>query len=144
MAKRIAFLMWGLCLFGFGIVLTVKSNLGTAPWDVLHLGLTNYLPLTLGQVSQGCGALVIALSWLLGIKPGWGSLANMIFIGFYIDFFMWLPFLPSPTALPGKKPAPAARLRPVARAHLPDRCDGTRSSAYAVRFRPGYRPVPRR
>lgn len=92
MGKRIAFLMWGLCLFGFGIVLTVKSNLGTAPWDVLHLGLTNYLPLTLGQVSQGCGALVIALSWLLGIGRNWVKLANMIFIGFYIDFFMWLRF----------------------------------------------------
>ncbi len=102
MGKHIAFLMWGLCLFGFGIVLTVKSNLGTAPWDVLHLGLTNYLPLTLGQVSQGCGALVIALSWFLGVKPGWGSIANMIFIGFYIDFFMWLPFMPSPTSLPAQ------------------------------------------
>ncbi|MDF2874506.1 MAG: hypothetical protein K0R22_1189, partial [Sporomusa sp.] len=55
MIKRIIFLFWGLFLFALGIVLTVKSNLGTAPWDVLHLGLTNYLPVTMGEVSQMTG-----------------------------------------------------------------------------------------
>lgn len=88
MIKRILSLTWGLWLFGLGVVLTVKSELGTAPWDVLHLGLTNYLPLTMGQVSQMTGIIVIGLSWLLGIKPGWGSLANMYFIGLFIDIIM--------------------------------------------------------
>ena len=94
MIKRILSLLWGLFLFALGIVLTVQSNLGTAPWDVLHLGLTNYLPLTLGQVSQLTGILVIGVSWFLGVKPGWGSFANMYFIGLFIDFIMavgWIP-----------------------------------------------------
>lgn len=86
--KRILCLIWGLFLFALGIVLTVQSNLGTAPWDVLHLGLTYYLPLTLGQVSQMTGILVIGASWFLGVKPGWGSLANMYFIGLFIDIIM--------------------------------------------------------
>ena len=88
MIKRILRLFCGLWLFGLGIVLTVKSDLGTSPWDVLHLGLTNYLPLTMGQVSQMTGIIVISLSWFLGIKPGWGSLANMYFIGLFIDIIM--------------------------------------------------------
>ena len=88
MIKRILRLFFGLWLFGLGIVLTVKSDLGTAPWDVLHLGLTNYLPLTMGQVSQMTGIIVISFSWVLGIKPGWGSLANMYFIGLFIDIIM--------------------------------------------------------
>lgn len=94
MIKRVIFLFLGLLLFGFGIVLTIKSNLGTAPWDALHLGLIHYLPLTLGQVSQLTGILVIIISFLLGIKPGWGTLANMYFIGIFIDYFMnskWIP-----------------------------------------------------
>lgn len=88
MIKRIIFLLWGLFLFALGIVLTVQSNLGASPWDVLHLGLINYFPVTLGEVSQITGLIVILLSWLLGVKPGWGSIANMYFIGLYIDIIV--------------------------------------------------------
>lgn len=102
MGKRIAFLMWGLCLFRVRNCADCKKQSRHSPLGRTALGLTNYLPLTLGQVSQGCGALVIALSWFLGVKPGWGSIANMIFIGFYIDFFMWLQHMPSPTSLPAQ------------------------------------------
>lgn len=97
MVKKILFLFWGLFLFGFGIVLTIKSNLGTGPWDALHLGLINYIPLTLGQVSQLTGVLVIIASWFLGVKPGWGTLANMYFIGLFIDFFMTCSWLTVPS-----------------------------------------------
>jgi uncharacterized membrane protein YczE len=97
MIRRIVFLFWGLLLFGLGIVLTIKSNLGTAPWDALHLGLVHYIPLTLGQVSQLTGILVIIISFCLGIKPGWGTIANMYFIGIFIDFFMSSQWIPIPT-----------------------------------------------
>lgn len=97
MIKRVIFLFWGLFLFGLGIVMTIKSNLGTAPWDALHLGLINYIPFTLGQVSQITGILIILLSLCLGMKPGWGTVANMYFIGLFIDFFMGTNWIPVPT-----------------------------------------------
>ena len=97
MIKRVVFLLWGLLLFGFGIVMTIKSNLGTAPWDVLHLGIINYISLTIGQVSQLTGIAVIITSWFLGIKPGWGTIANMYFIGLFIDIFMDWNVIPIPT-----------------------------------------------
>lgn len=96
MFKRLVFLLWGLFLFGIGIVMTIKSNLGTAPWDALHLGLIHYLPLTLGQVSQLTGILVIVVSYFLGMKPGWGTLANMYFIGVFIDIIMDSKWIPDP------------------------------------------------
>lgn len=99
MIKRIIFLLWGLFLFGIGIVMTIKSNLGTAPWDALHLGLIHYLPLTLGQVSQLTGILVILISFCLGVKPGWGTIANMYFIGVFIDLIMANKWIPDPTHL---------------------------------------------
>lgn len=99
MLIRILSLLWGLLLFGLGIVLTVKSNLGTGPWDTFHLGLTNYLPLTMGEISQITGVAVILFGWALGIKPGWGTIANMYFIGFFIDFFMDSSWLPAPQNL---------------------------------------------
>ncbi|HMM22294.1 MAG TPA: membrane protein [Selenomonadales bacterium] len=88
MFKRIIFLFWGLFLYSLGIVMTIKGNLGTGPWDALHLGITNYLPLTMGQVSQLTGIVVILLGWTLGMKPGWGTIANMYFIGLFIDLLL--------------------------------------------------------
>lgn len=98
MVKRIFYLFWGLLLFGLGIVLTIKSNLGAAPWDAFHLGLILYFPLTLGQVSQLTGIFVILISYFLGIKPGWGTVANMYFIGIFIDYFMASPWIFVPTS----------------------------------------------
>ena len=96
MIRQIIFLLWGLLLFGLGIVMTIKSNLGAAPWDALHLGLIHYLPLSLGQVSQMTGILVIIASWFLGIKPGWGTIANMYFIGVFTDVFMACQWISTP------------------------------------------------
>ena len=96
MLKRVAYLFFGLLLFGLGIVMTIRSNLGTAPWDVLHLGLINYFPVTVGQVSQLTGVIVVGLGLALGIKPGWGTIANLYFIGVFIDLFMSSNFIPLP------------------------------------------------
>ncbi|MBP2666120.1 MAG: hypothetical protein H6Q76_1100 [Firmicutes bacterium] len=94
--QRVAYLFFGLLLFGLGIVMTIRSNLGTAPWDVLHLGLINYFPVTVGQVSQLTGVIVVGLGLALGIKPGWGTIANLYFIGVFIDLFMTSNFIPMP------------------------------------------------
>ena len=88
MIKQVFFCVFGVMLFGLGIVLQIQSGLGASPWDALHLGIIHYWPLSLGEISQLTGLLMIVLSWLLGIKPGWGTLVNMYFIGYFIDVFM--------------------------------------------------------
>ena len=98
MWQRVAALFCGLFLYGFGIVVTLRSGLGTSPWDALHLAITYYTPLTMGQVSQLAGILIILLSMLLGMRPGWGTLANMYFIGVFIDFFLGQSWLAVPEA----------------------------------------------
>lgn len=99
MLKRLFFLFSGLFLYGLGIVMTVKSNLGTGPWDAFHLGITNHLPLTMGQVSQLTGILIIFFSLLLGVKPGLGTIANMYFIGLFIDLIMQSNLIATPKSL---------------------------------------------
>jgi uncharacterized membrane protein YczE len=37
--KRITNLLFGLFLFALGVVITMKANLGFAPWDVFHQGI---------------------------------------------------------------------------------------------------------
>ena len=86
--RKLPSLFFGLFLFAAGIVANLYSNLGMNPWGVLNVGLANYLPLTLGQVSQLIGLLVIVLGWLLGIAPGLGTLANMYFVGYFMDLII--------------------------------------------------------
>ena len=37
----------GLVLYGVSLAMMVRGDVGLAPWDVLHSGLTQHLPITL-------------------------------------------------------------------------------------------------
>ncbi|NLM94244.1 MAG: membrane protein [Firmicutes bacterium] len=77
--------MGGLFLFSLGLFLTIQANLGVSPWDAFHLGVVNHSSLTIGRVSQLTGLSLIILCTLLKEKPGWGTLANMYFVGLFLD-----------------------------------------------------------
>lgn len=92
--KKIINLIVIFLFFATGIVLTVNAQLGVSPWDVFHIGLTNYTNLTLGQASQLTGLIIILISIFLGEFPGIGTFLNMYFIGFFVDLIIkynWIP-----------------------------------------------------
>lgn len=85
----------GLAVLSLGIVLMIQADMGVASWDVLHIGLTKTFGLTIGLWSQIVGVIVILLSYLIArVKPGMGTILNMLLCGLFIDFFMWLDFIP--------------------------------------------------
>jgi uncharacterized membrane protein YczE len=90
-------LYFGLFLFAMGSVTNLYSGLGMSPWGVFHVGLTGTSGLTLGQVSQLVGLAVLLLGWLLGFPPGWGTVSNMFFIGWFTDRIMEWNIVPTPT-----------------------------------------------
>lgn len=75
-------------LYSVGIVMTINADLGLAPWDVFHQGASKTLNITMGQADIWVGIVVIVLNYILGEKIGWGTLANIIFIGIFIDLLM--------------------------------------------------------
>lgn len=89
----------GLFLVSLAVVLMVQAELGPRPWEVLHLGLTNYVPLTLGQVMMVVGVLVVGLSWVLGVKPYIASVTNLIFTGVFVDYIFAWGWFPTPEAM---------------------------------------------
>lgn len=98
LARRLVQLYTGLVLYGFSMALMIKAALGLDPWDVLHQGLTQHIPLTFGQVTIVVGALVL-LAWIpLRQRPGLGTVSNVIVIGLAVDASLAL--LPAPEALP--------------------------------------------
>jgi len=100
--RRLPGLFVGLFFFALGIVMTLYADLGMAPWSVLQVGLTRYTPLTFGQVSQVVGLAVLVLGWLLGFPPGFGTVMNMYFVGYFMDQIMAWGLVPVPRSLPGQ------------------------------------------
>ncbi len=82
-----------------GIVANLYASLGTSPWGVFHVGLTIITPLTLGQITQIVGLVIVLSSWLLGFSPGFGTFANMITIGFFIDLVIDWKIIPTQTQI---------------------------------------------
>ncbi len=82
--------------------MTLYADLGMAPWGVLQVGMTRYTSLSFGQVSQVVGLAVLVLGWLLGFPPGFGTVMNMYFVGFFMDRIMAWGLVPTPGSLPGQ------------------------------------------
>ncbi|WP_242911099.1 membrane protein YczE [Actinomadura terrae] len=97
MVRRLVQLYAGLALYGLGIALQVRSDLGNAPWDVLHQGLSRRVGLSMGAWIVIAGALVM-LAWIpLRQRPGLGTVSNVVLVGVFADLSLWL--LPDPDAL---------------------------------------------
>ncbi|MDQ2649790.1 MAG: hypothetical protein M3Z03_09555 [Actinomycetota bacterium] len=90
MIERSLRLLGGLVLFGLGIAFMVRADLGLAPWDVLHQGVTGHVDLTIGQVTILTGAVVLLLWVPLKERPGVGTLANVLVIGLVEDLALEL------------------------------------------------------
>lgn len=85
---RTARLYLGLFFFALGTVLTLRAALGISPWDVLADGIRKHMPLTFGQAVIAIGALLIVVSFTFGVRPGFGTLSNMVFIGLFADVML--------------------------------------------------------
>jgi uncharacterized membrane protein YczE len=78
-------LVFGLFVFAFAIVLILESELGLSPWDVLNQGLSEHTPLSFGMANVAVGLTVLGIAWALGGKPGWGTVANAVLVGTFIQ-----------------------------------------------------------
>ena len=85
----------GFLLFGLAIYVMVQASLGLDPWDVLQMALTYHLPITLGESNIGVAFIIILVDVALKEPLGWGTVANMIFIGVWVDVLRpYVPLVP--------------------------------------------------
>ncbi len=87
----------GLAIFAVGIALIVRADLGLAPWDVFHQGVSERLGIGIGVVMIATGAAVLLLWIPLRVRPGIGTVLNVVMIGVVVDLV--LPHLPEPDPL---------------------------------------------
>ncbi|UQN06625.1 YitT family protein [Deinococcus sp. QL22] len=95
---RYALLLFGLFLYGLSLRLMLDARVGVAPWEVLHVGITRHLPLSVGVVSILTGLVIVAFTALKLREPiGPGTVLNVIFIGVFLDVLG--PLVPDPQGL---------------------------------------------
>ncbi|HVM27762.1 MAG TPA: hypothetical protein VM433_08820 [Mycobacteriales bacterium] len=96
--RRLLQLYAGLLLYGFSLALLVEADLGLAPWDVLHQGLSLVTGLSIGTWVV-LMSVVVLLLWLpLRQRPGLGTVSNAVLVGVGLD--VSLALLPTFEGLP--------------------------------------------
>ncbi|MUH52414.1 MAG: hypothetical protein F2789_14530 [Actinobacteria bacterium] len=75
----------GLGLFGAGIALILHAQLGAAPWDMFHQGISHKTGIRVGLVIEAVGLLILLLWVPLRQRPGVGTILNAIEIGLVVD-----------------------------------------------------------
>ncbi|MCA1712993.1 MAG: hypothetical protein LC789_15685 [Actinobacteria bacterium] len=88
MLGRYAKLVLGLYLFGQGIWLGLQAHLGVGPWDVLAGGLSEKLGTPFGRTAIGVSVAVFVVAVLAKVRPGPGTVLNVILIGVFIDLLL--------------------------------------------------------
>lgn len=97
MLRRLIQLYLGLAAYGLAIALMVRAELGLTPWDVFHQGLSFVTPLSLGATVSVVGVLLLLLWIPLRLRPGLGTLSNVVVLGAVAD--LALAVLPEVDAL---------------------------------------------
>jgi uncharacterized membrane protein YczE len=75
----------GLVLYGLSMALMVESGLGLNPWDVFHQGVAEVTGISFGWVVILTGVPILLLWIPLRQRPGFGTVANLVVIGFVVD-----------------------------------------------------------
>jgi uncharacterized membrane protein YczE len=82
------------------MALMIESNLGLNPWDVFHQGLSEVTGISFGWIVLLVGVPVLLLWIPLRQRPGVGTVANLIVVGFAADAALLV--LPAGEAMPGR------------------------------------------
>ena len=84
---------------GFGIYLTIRADIGAAPWDVLSLGLSKTLGILYGNASIAVSLTILLIDVLMREPIGIAMFIDAVVVGKAVDFFNWLDLVPRGSSL---------------------------------------------
>jgi uncharacterized membrane protein YczE len=89
--KRMIAVIAAVVLMGLSLSFLIRVDFGTDPCSLMNLGIANKLGISFGNW------LIIFNSFLFIIviiydrsQIGWGTIANMLLVGYCVDFFTWI------------------------------------------------------
>ena len=87
-------IVFGLMIFALGVHLTIRADLGLAPWDCLGMGVAKHTPLNYGLSMTCIAVLVLIIDILLKEKIGFGTVIDALLTGNMVQLFNDIDKLP--------------------------------------------------
>ncbi|MGB6128876.1 MAG: YitT family protein [Psychrilyobacter sp.] len=88
------------CIIGsFGMVVIMKSNIGSSPWLVFQQGLGKELGMSIGKVMMLVNVILLFVGWRLGELFGSGTILNSIVWSYIMDLVIETNIVPEGTNL---------------------------------------------
>ena len=90
-AKRLAFMLPAVILMGVFVSILVEIGWGTDPASFMNLNIASALGWGLGNTEVLVYGLMLVFTFIFGAQMiGFGTLANMILIGYVVDLCRWI------------------------------------------------------
>ena len=90
----------GLLIFSFGVHLTIRANIGLAPWDCLGMGIAKHTPLSYGISMTAIAVTVLLIDIALKERIGFGTVIDAALTGNFVQMFMSLDPFPENKSTP--------------------------------------------
>lgn len=88
-----------LFFYGFGVYLTIRADIGAAPWDVLNLGISKTAGILYGSASITVSLIILVIDIFLREPIGISMILDAVVVGKSVDFFNYLNRVPTPHSL---------------------------------------------
>lgn len=93
-------IVFGLLLFALGVHLTIRADLGLAPWDCLGMGISYHTPLNYGLSMTVLAVAILSVDLLMKEKIGFGTVIDALLTGNFVQMFNTLDTLPKTKSIP--------------------------------------------
>lgn len=90
-----------LFLNGFGVYLTINTNIGAGPWDVFNLGLSKTFGIIYGNASISVSIAILLIDIAMREPIGIAMFIDAVTVGKAVDLFNYLNLIPEPESIFG-------------------------------------------
>ena len=80
-------ILFGLIIFALGVHMTIRANLGLAPWDCLGMGISYHTPLNYGLSMTAMSIVILIIDLLMKEKIGFGTIIDALLTGNFVQIF---------------------------------------------------------
>lgn len=89
--NRMLMMIIGVCVQALGVAMLIRINFGTDPFTTLNLAIIKYIPVSFGTWTLICNIILFVPVILFDMsKIGFGTIGNMVCLGYIADFYGWI------------------------------------------------------
>lgn len=92
-------IVFGLLVFSLGVHLTIRANLGLAPWDCLGMGISYHIPLNYGLTMTAMSVVILLIDIWMKEKIGFGTIIDALLTGNFVQLFNDIDPFPETTGV---------------------------------------------